>query len=164
MSARPAGSPMQARVRAALAKVHVARKELGLTEEDYRAIVLRITRHASLAGAPLPAVEAVVAEMRRLGWDGGQRKFRPHPKAHVRKVYALWRELAPHLGSGGSKKALRSFVSRQTRSEERPDGVAAPEFLTADEAGAVIEGLKAWHARVRREVLGTREGNEGEDR
>ena len=152
MSARGARSPVQARLRAAQARVHIARKQLGLCEEDYRAIVLRITAHASLSGLPLAACEAVVAEMRRLGWDGGQRKFRPHPKGHVRKIYAMWRELAPHLGSGGSKRSLNAFVERQTRSPERPDGISHVEFLTAEDARSVIEALKAWHARVRREA------------
>lgn len=132
--------------RALLAKVHIAKKDLKLTDENYRAIMARITGRSSSAECSERQLEQLLAEFRRQGWTPkpGKGGGKPSDKPYVRKIYALWRE-AGIVGAvdNASKEALRAFVTRQT-------GKSAPEFLAASEANKVSEALKAMIARVPR--------------
>jgi phage gp16-like protein len=125
-----------------LAKVQIARRQLGLAEDDYRAILARVTGKTSSKGLPDGALEAVLAEFRRLGWQPKAGKTSGFGKPHVRKIYALWKE-AGIVGAveNASKEALRAFVLRQT-------GKAAPEFCSPGDANRVTEALKAMIRRV----------------
>lgn len=134
-----------------LAKVHIARKEMGLDEESYRAILRRVLspglkpelQRESLAGAADAELERVMDEFKRLGWTPKRRATPLSSKPHVRMIYAIWKDMAPLLQSGGTREALRAFVQRQTE-------VSAPEFLDPAQGTLVIEGLKAWRARLQR--------------
>lgn len=132
---------------AMLAKAHIARKDLALAEDTYRAIVLRVTGCESAAAASEAQLDALLAEFRRLGWRPKKGR-RPSEIPHVRKIYAIWAELAPLLDDAG-EEALRGFVRRQTRSAKSPAGIERPEWLDGVEAARVIEGLKGWLARER---------------
>ena len=109
--------------RALLSRVHIARKELALAEDSYRAVLHRVTGHDSAAACTEAQLRAAIAEFGRLGWQ--PKTKRPlSKKPHVRFIWAL-----------------RSFVQRQT-------GVTDPEWLDAPAAKKVIEALKAWQRRV----------------
>jgi phage gp16-like protein len=127
----------------ALAKIHVAKKQLGLEEDDYRALLQRATGKVTAKLMTPREHLAVLAEFERLGFKA--RPARAPRPAHVRHIYALWGDLQKHgaviCGPAGAK-ALRAFVRRQT-------GIAAPEFLTPAQAMPVTEGLKAWIARIK---------------
>lgn len=125
-----------------LTKVQIARRQLGLAEDDYRAILARVTGKTSSKGLPDGALEAVLAEFRRLGWQPKAGKISGFGKPHVRKIYALWKE-AGIVGAveNASKEGLRAFVLRQT-------GKAAPEFCSPGDANRVTEALKAMIRRV----------------
>lgn len=146
MSATHAADPVLRRAR--LAKVHIARKQLALEEDSYRALLRRMTGKDSASAMAIAELDLVLNEFKRLGFsDAPARRFRkPAHHPHVRKVFALWWALKPHL-QNGSDGALRAFVRRQTKSDMTPDGVSAPEFLDPEQANLVIEGLKAWLAR-----------------
>lgn len=120
-----------------IARIHVGRKELVLVEDSYRAILARITGQDSSAKLSVKQLRDVVAEFERLGLKSPRK---PSGKPHVRKVFALWKAMAPHLRDP-SREALRSFVSRQT-------GVADPEWLSPAQANKVTEALKAWAKRM----------------
>ena len=63
-----------------LAKVHIARKDLGLGEDTYRAMLENLTGKASAAKLSVPELVRVVADLRKQGWQG-QPKPKPKPKA-----------------------------------------------------------------------------------
>ena len=131
----------------AAAKIHVARKQLALSDENYRAILVRITGQDTSSGLNDRQVDDVLAEFRRLGWRP-KKAFKPSDKPFVRLIYALWKEAA-RVGavSSSSKPALRAFVERQTRrGSER--GIDDPEFLRAADARRVSEALKAMIKRT----------------
>ena len=135
-----------------LAKIHIARKDLGLTEGDYRALLARVAGVDSAAKLGPDGHKAVLAELKRLGFRVrpkiAGRVEAPGDRAHVGKVFALWREAAESGAiRDGSDAALRSFVRRQTKGPDSPEGVAAAQFLTPKQATRVIEGLKAIMAR-----------------
>lgn len=51
-----------------LAKVHIAKKELGLDDGTYRDVLRRVTGKTSAADLSKEKLEAVLAEFVRLGW------------------------------------------------------------------------------------------------
>lgn len=140
---------MQSDRRAMLAKIHIARKDLALTDDTYRAVLIRVTTRDSAADCTDAQLEAVLAEFRRLGWQGpagkgGRRKA--SSKSWVRKVWAIWGDLKPLLNDA-TDDTLRAFVARQTRSARNPQGIADPEWLSPHDATAVIKGLEGWLTR-----------------
>ena len=128
---------------AALAKIHIARKELGLTEENYRAILNRVGGVDSASKLAPAAQIRVLGEFERLGWKPsfrGKRKLSSKPG--VRLIFGLWKELGQKgLITNASRPALLAFVKRQT-------GVDDPEWLKPAEVNSVVEALKAMRARV----------------
>jgi len=148
MSARAkTASPSNARTatsrKSLLARIHIARKELALQEDSYRAILRRIAGQDSASAIDDAGLRKVIKEFERLGLK--PRARRPASgKPHVRKVFALWTSMRD-LVRDPSPAALRVFVQRQT-------GVADPEWLSPAQANAVIEGLKAWRARLERQA------------
>lgn len=127
----------------ALKAIHVARRQLGLDDDDYRAMLERITGKSS--SSLLTAVESgrVLDEMRRLGFQPIARKS-PTGKAalsgpYAGKLLALWLS-AWNLGvaRSNSDEALIAFVERQT-------GIAHLNWLRDQrDAMRAIEGLKKW--------------------
>ena len=147
--ARKLGARPTAR-RAMLAKVHIARKELRLDDEAYGDVLQRVTGLDSARTLTDPQLDLVLREFKRLGWKGPAGTGARSQKPNVRMIHGIWKDLRPYL-TDPSPEALRAFVGRQTRSVLHPEGVAAPEFLDGRQANLVLEGLKAWLARVRRE-------------
>lgn len=132
--------------RAMIAKIHLARKALALTEDSYRDVLRRITGIDS-AGAMRPdQLDAVLREFARLGWKPRPAKKRSD-KPQVRMIWAIWRDIVALQGHGNDA-ALRAFVARQTRTAAHPDGISSPEFLDAEMGNRVAEGLKAWRRRL----------------
>ncbi|WP_308719214.1 regulatory protein GemA [Komagataeibacter xylinus] len=130
------------------AKLHIARKELALPDEAYRDILHRITGHTSAKDATTPALEKVLAHFRTLGWKPKKGSLSSSDKPHVRMIYAIWKDMAPMLTSGGTREALRAYVQRQTMTADHPAGITAPEFLDGVQGRKVIEGLKRWKSRL----------------
>ncbi len=135
-----------------LAAIHIAKKQLGLDDGDYRALLKRVTGKSSSKNMTDAERQAVLAEMRRRG-------FKPAPKGSskggrsagghrslegpfAKKVQALW-IAGWNLGIVRSRddKALIAFVKRQT-------GIDHTNWLvSAADAKRVIEALKGWMAR-----------------
>lgn len=81
-----------------LAKIHIAKKVLGLDDASYRAILERLTDHESAADCTVPQLVRVVAHMRKIGWQEPAKKpFRrkpvvPEAAGYVNKIEALLAE------------------------------------------------------------------------
>lgn len=127
--------------RARLVKIHIARKDLALEEDSYRALLERVTGHRSSAECNDAELDAVLGEFKRFGWVPKTKRRPLSNKPHVRKIFALWSSMKPLLRNG-STKALCAFVERQT-------GVSDPEWLSPEAATKVVEALKAWARRLR---------------
>jgi phage gp16-like protein len=134
--------------RARIAKIHIAKKELALEDDSYRAMLMRVTGKSSSTHCDIAQLDAVLAEFRRLGFASAKPRAktahdRPlSERAYVRMIFGLWKDLKPHL-TDSSHKALCSFVKRQT-------GIENPEWLAPEDGGAVIEALKDWLERCER--------------
>ena len=153
-------SPGQTRKRL-LATVHLAKRDLALEDESYRAILQRVTGVRSSKDLCEDGLDRVIGEFKRLGWKptrsaspkGASRKTSSRPE--VRRLWVAAREVRDAggftLADTGEKDwrvAVRSWVKRQTGGEE--GGIDDPEFLTADQARQLIEQLKQWKTRLRK--------------
>jgi len=132
-----------------LAKVHIARKDLALTEDCYRAVLSRITGQESSKGLTDAQLDKVLAEFKRLGWKpkskataaDGQRYRPASGRVHVRKVFAIWGDMCKaNIPVIANRAGLLAFVQRMT-------GVDDPEWMTPQQAQIVTEALKSWRAR-----------------
>ena len=160
--------------RAALAKIHVAKKMLRLSDELYRAIIARVTG-GKRSSALLDTAERgrLLDELRRLGFPSDQPRRRQRQRNAIAAITpasaapvvpatddAEAVAHAPH-GAAQARKIhtlwrklaaaakLRDPSARGLRHfVRRQTGRDALEWLTAAEANKVIEGLKAWRHRV----------------
>lgn len=129
-----------------LAQIHIARQQLGMDEETYRAMLWSIARVKSAKDLDWTGRKRVLDHLKKSGF-----KVKPAKAAKTRelasdqqskKIRALWLHLyEAEEVRDPSESALAAFVKRHT-------GVEALQWLTAHQAGRVIEYLKQWLARV----------------
>lgn len=84
-----------------IAKIKIAQKDLGLDDEVYRALLMRVTGKDSCTKLSTAEMVKVLAEMQRQGWqskrDFGQRpNRRQSANAMLNKVEALLAEMNLH--------------------------------------------------------------------
>jgi len=126
-----------------LAKIHIAKKELGIGEKAYRNLLCR--RYEQVSAANLSHQEAVdlIDYFRRLGWQPrpGRTPRRSASLAQRRMILALWDELAAkgelRHPEGSS---LDHFIANIT-------GKGGIRDLQVRDAIRVIEALKKWVGR-----------------
>lgn len=124
-----------------LAAIHVAKKQLGMDDDTYRAMLWSVGRVNSAGDLDHPGRKAVLDHLRKCGFKKTRSAARD-PQS--RKIVALWLELRDLGGlRDSSEKALNAFV------EERV-GVKAVQWLSSDQASEIIEQLKAWARRLRK--------------
>lgn len=138
-----------------LAKVHIAKKDLRLSDEHYRDVLERITGQRSAAGLSDAQLIAVLKHFEGEGFKpkvitGAKDATRSAPKSGrrradhpvARKARALWISLH-QLGvvENGSEAALEAFAKRQL-------GVDALQWADQSQAEPLIKGLKAMAERA----------------
>lgn len=132
-----------------LARVHIAKKELGLSDEDYRAALGSLFGKESAKFLTDAELDALIAHFQDHGWDGrgrGRRRRAQDPQS--RKIRALWLRL--HDAGAvrdPSEQALGAFARRMT-------GKQSLWWLSSDEKSKLIEELKQWLGRVEEEGAG----------
>jgi phage gp16-like protein len=140
--------------RAALAKIHIAKKELALDDDTYRAVLKRVTGETSSAKLNDGEREKVLAEFRRLGWQPKKPFRKPSTNPHIRKLWALGKELDRRgYWNLPWKRGLIAFVKKET-------GIDDPDWLDTRQASQVIEALKAIVARLARKEARTDNKNQ----
>lgn len=83
-------STAQATRKALLAKVHIARKELALNEETYRAMLVSVTGHNSAADLNAQQLEAVLKSLKAAGFKPkAAKKFGKRPNVAAGKEVLL---------------------------------------------------------------------------
>lgn len=132
-----------------IAKIHLAKKEMGLVDDDYRAILIRIAGRTSSKDCTIADLRAIVEELKRLGFQprpargrsGGRASPKPADHPTARKARALWISLH-QLGAidNPSEQALEAFARRQL-------GVERLQWANQSLAYKLIEALKAIGSR-----------------
>lgn len=128
--------------RSLLAKVHVARKELGLDEDTYRGVLVQVAGKDSAAAMSEQQLVAVLDHFKLRGFapkpSAGRRPAAQRPADHpsARKARALWISLF-HLGvvRNGSDQALEAFAARQLKCERM-------QWARQSDCYRLIEALK----------------------
>lgn len=127
----------------ALAAIHVAKKKLGLDDDTYRAVLLRVTGKSSAADLDERERQSVLEEFRRTGFTKAARTSRTKLEGRfAKKLQALW-IAGWNLGvvQDRGDTALIAFVKRQT-------GIDHVRFVRhPEDADKAIEALKAWLTR-----------------
>lgn len=141
--------------RAAVVKVQIARRELGIDDGAYRALLERVTGETSSTACSDAQLGRVLDELKAKGWtpkgmaggrtgaipvSTGRRTMSQSPMA--KKARALWISLH-QLGvvRDPSERALESFGRRQL-------GVDRLQWADEGQAYRLIEALKAMAARA----------------
>ena len=132
-----------------LARIHCAKKDLGLRDGDYRALLESETGARSCADLDLPALARVDRRLR----DIGQLKPAPAPKREteakrskrpeVRRIWAIWYS----LGRAGALRVKDWRVGLRSWTREH-FGVDDPEFLNRRQANRAVQQLQQWERRV----------------
>jgi hypothetical protein len=123
----------------ALAAIHTGLRQLGIADDDKRDLYERVTGKRSLTDMSPKEQDAVIGELRRLG-------FRPAKRGlegpFAKKLQALW-IAAWNLGLVEERRdhALLAFVRRQTNIDH------TRFLIDSGEADKVIQALKGWMAR-----------------
>lgn len=126
--------------RSMIAKVQIARQQLGMVEDDYRQIVMDQTGKMSLKDASEVQLARVLDVMKSKGFKPlPGKKAASHPMAL--KARALWISLF-HLGAvhNVSEQALEAFAKRQLGCEKL-------QWARQSDAFRLIEALKAMAVR-----------------
>ena len=131
--------------RADLAKIHIAKKELGLTDEAYRDILRVQFKRESAAKLTPGQAGMLLGHFRSLGWKPKSQMalpgVQPPADGKSKKIQALWITLhKAGVIRDGSDKAMLSFVKRITRTDRL-------QWATDAQKSMVIEALKAMARR-----------------
>jgi len=120
--------------RSDLAKIHIAKHELGLDDATYRGI-LQDRYHLDSAADLTPRQAAdLIALFREKGW-------RPASAAQRGLIHVLWHKLqTAGAVRHGDDEALAAYITHYTGREDL-------RLLTVFEASRVIEMLKKWLER-----------------
>lgn len=124
---------------AQLAAIHVAKRDLGLDDEEYRDILFTVARVRSASDLDAAGRAMVLDHFRSRGALGGKAQKRDYADPMLAKLRALWADLVA-AGKAHHPDALNAWVQRQTR-------VARPEWLNSKQMAMCIESLKKWLAR-----------------
>lgn len=127
--------------RGMMAKINIARGQLGMNEDDYRQALMDQTGKLSLKDCSEPQLARMLDWMKAKGFQPIQRKgAAQHPMAL--KARALWISLY-HLGvvHNASEQALEAFAKRQL-------GCERLVWARQSDAFRLIEALKAMAKRA----------------
>lgn len=140
---KPARDPRHA----LLAQIHIAKKQLGLSEPEYRDLLVAATRKNSSSLMSLAELGLVIEAMVKAGFkpafkgapraSGDAQEVKKSARKVVRLIFGLWSELARRgIVENGSRQALFAFVKRQT-------DVDHPDWLDNKQASQVVEAMKS---------------------
>jgi phage gp16-like protein len=129
-------------------KINIAKSQLKMVEEDYRAMLVRITGNDSLKLCIETELEAVLNEMRRLGFkDSKPRAAQPTEKRKLdtsetsSKIRAIWLQMhRMGIVRSAAESSLNTYVKRLA-------GVDDLSWLRGQKTEMVTETLKKWAVR-----------------
>lgn len=140
-----------------IAKIHVAKKQLGLDDDTYRAVIVTATqgKKSSCRECTEWELENILEHFSEKGFKAG-RKVSPKTrnkdyKTPTDKIRAIWIGMYKiGMLDDGSEAALDAWVQRTTSKKNGGMGIERTAWLhTHPEMEArVLEALKQWRMRV----------------
>jgi len=140
------------------AKIHIAKKDMGLDDDNYQDLLVGVTGVSSSKKMSVSQMTQVMDKFHEMGWRPVHKKSpaksapkkRPQASSAVaKKMRALWIALYD-LGvvNDNSEAALASYAKRLTGGKK--DGIEALQWIKGGAADKVIESLKSWAHREAR--------------
>lgn len=117
--------------------IHIAKKEIGLVDEDYRAILESVAKKSSCSEMTLFELNGVLVAMQKLGFRVKKLETKKQElgwdtsKKQLDYIKGMWELVARDK----SERALYHFINRIT-------GAAHPRFMQATDAQKVIIALR----------------------
>ncbi|WP_354624863.1 regulatory protein GemA [Psychromonas sp. MME2] len=152
-------------IKTLITKIHIAKGQLGLDDDLYRAILKEATDKTSCSEMNFAELMMVLHSMEKRGFKAkaptnknGKRFSRPSDQtAYSRKpqdkIVAIWITMQRHgFVKDGSETALDKFINNQTR-QTGMFAVTSLRFLSPQQASKIIETLKKWHIREMTKAL-----------
>ena len=123
---------------ALIAKIKIAQKELGMADEAYRAMLLRVTGKNSCAAMDTGELEAVLAEMVRFGFAPKPTAKDKYGKPHLRRTAAapLLGKIEALLADGGYHWNYAHAMARRMFGREKV------EYLDNDQLHKLVAALQ----------------------
>ncbi|WP_037054501.1 gp16 family protein [Rheinheimera baltica] len=137
--------------------IHIARTQLGMDEESYRANLAHFGNcKTSSTDMTIPELETVLEAFKKLGFKPVKKAVKGRlspstakgPKDERSAIRALW--IFMHRAGfveDGSETALNAWVKRMTAQPDGPPGIAEVQWLRGDDAGKTLNSLKRWARR-----------------
>ncbi len=147
-----------------LAKIHIAKKDLGMADDAYRAMLKDVAGVQSASELDFHGRHAVLHRLEKLGWKPSRKKYGPKSRQSKKesveflgetivlerprksmgdKIRALWIEMHKQgIVKNASESALMGYVKRMTKGQYE-----APQFCDDAAAWRIIESLKKWRKR-----------------
>lgn len=127
---------------ALIQKIHIAKAQLGLDDDTYRAALVSVTGKDSSKAMSDAEREKVLRHFQKAGFKPKGKAFTGPSTKYAAKIHALWIS-GWNLGviRDNSDAAMEAFILRQTK-------ISKAQWLKdAKDAAKVIDALKAWLAR-----------------
>lgn len=130
-----------------IAKIHIAKKDLGLDEDTYRLIIKQAVNKASAKDCTDKQLLTVLEVFKSKGWQSDiKKKFRKAPSSQIEKIYALWGELQfMDIVKTKEKVALDKYIHRMSKGK-----IDSAQWLDEVSSRHIIECLKKW---IYREIM-----------
>lgn len=142
----PVSQPsVDAQRKAMICKIHVAKAQMRMGDDDYRSFLERVTGKTSSSLLSLAQLKRVLEELKDMGFRAKPaRKAGGRPQAdgpQAKKIRALWITLH-QMGqvSDPSEQALARFA-------EKMSGVSDLKWMWSKDADKVIKALRGWIER-----------------
>jgi phage gp16-like protein len=145
-------------IRALIAKIHIAKKQLGLDDDLYRDVLAAVANgKTSCANMNVTELQSVLDHFKAKGFKTVKSKKagRLSPPSgtaklpEIDKIRAIWITMAQHgIVKDSSETALNAYVKRMTSTLNQGAGVESVAWVNPSQAIRVLEALKQWHRRV----------------
>ncbi|MFD1805576.1 gp16 family protein [Pasteurella oralis] len=142
--------------------VKIGQKQLAMQDEDYRAMLKRLTNKKSATLCSVPELHRVIYELQRKGakiytsaYLQNTRLNQTRAKSTISlKIYAIWHTMYQQgFLRDGSIQALNRYVHRILNKKSYPLWFMTVYALDNAHASHLLESLKNWHKRVMLEKL-----------
>ncbi len=132
-----------------LAKIHIAKKQLKMDDDSYRAMLKNVVSVESTKDLDFHGRQKVLHKLKQLGFSSRKKygvKSSKKPSISD-KIRAVWIEMAQQeIVWDSSETALQNYVKRMTKNKYQ-----APQFCDTRTAIIILESLKKWQKRVLQE-------------
>lgn len=131
-----------------LAKIHIAKKQLQMEDDAYRALLQSVAGVSSAAKLDFHGLNAVLNRLQALGFKAKRNPLKTGPTSSKKasqsnKVRAIWLTMAEQdIIQNKSEQALMAYIKRMTKGK-----YLAPQFCPPRVAQQLIESLKKWQFR-----------------